>query len=54
MKEYTIKITGEGTKDNIINALEALIQTLNDAEIEPSLDNTQFEDAILYTEISEK
>lgn len=53
MKIYKIAISGKGTKDNIINALEDLIKSLSDAEIEPELDNTQFEDSTLYTEISE-
>jgi len=43
-----IKITGSGTRENIIKALEDVITSLIDSE-----DNATFEDATLFTELSE-
>lgn len=43
-----IKITGSGTREEIIQALEDVKTSLIDSE-----DNATFEDAILFTELSE-
>jgi len=54
--KYTIKITGSGTPDEIINALKGVIESIEEAkggigEIS-ALDGAEWEDKTLMTEIS--
>ena len=49
MKEYEIKITGSGTKVEIINALNDLILSISETN---DLDDKTFEDETLCTETS--
>lgn len=49
-KQFEIKVTGSGTIDDIIEKLEDLKKSLVD-HVEG---DNQYEDSILYTEISEK
>jgi hypothetical protein len=46
-KQYNIKITGSGTKEQLTQALQDVMTSLNDVED----DTVQFEDHILYTEV---
>lgn len=50
---YKIKITGSGTRDEIIEALKTLVKSLEtcDEPLEKGIET--FEDETLFTEISE-
>lgn len=56
MKEFTIKITGGGTRQEIARALRAVAdgidETLIDAPSDEELDGAEWEDPILMTTIS--
>jgi len=48
MKVLKIKITGSGTREEIVKALQDVITSMVDSD-----DDATFEDATLYTELSE-
>lgn len=51
METYEIKITGSGTKDEIIRALAAVVQDIKNAD---QIDRVRWEDKTLFTEINEE
>jgi hypothetical protein len=51
MNNYAIKITGSGSKDEIVEALEKLIISIKSSS-EQELESAEWEDQTLITEIS--
>jgi hypothetical protein len=51
METYEIKITGSGTKEQIIKALKAVVQDIKDAD---QIDKVRWEDKTLFTQIDEE
>jgi hypothetical protein len=52
MKSFNIKITGGGTKEDIISSLNDIINEIKFSS-EDELDDREWEDPYLYTEITE-
>jgi hypothetical protein len=50
MNNYAIKITGSGSKDEIVEALEGLINSIKESS-EQELESKEWEDQTLVTEI---
>jgi hypothetical protein len=53
MNNYAIKITGSGSKDEIVEALEGLINSIKESS-EQELESAEWEDGFLNTEIHEE
>jgi len=53
MKNLKIKVTGEGTKEEIISALKALIQSIENPD-EKFEEAAYFEDETLFSEVDPK
>ncbi|MCA6367655.1 MAG: hypothetical protein IM631_12970 [Cytophagales bacterium] len=53
MNNYAIKITGSVSKDEIVEALEGLINSIKESS-EQELESAEWEDGFLNTEIHEE
>jgi hypothetical protein len=51
--EFNIKITGSGTKEEILKSLSDLFEGINQSDI-ATLDGAEWEDKTLITEINAK
>lgn len=51
--QLQIKITGSGTKEQILSALRAVTRSIQDEEIEALAEGKEFEDNTLMSEVSE-
>lgn len=51
-KQFQIKVSGSGTKEEIIKALNSLASSIAETS-EEGLDGAEIEDAVLMTELSE-
>jgi hypothetical protein len=51
--EFNIKITGSGTKEEILKSLLDLVKGIQESDT-PILDGAEWEDKILITEINAK